>query len=451
MSGSSGAAKDFAAAAAAESDAALEFVCPYTKKKFRSRSTYESYLRSKKYLQLVAKAQASSPPLEATGAQRTKSQSEQEFASERVTDDIENDAAGRAGPATQQPVAPGARDSAGADQEAEATGNGGGSDEDDDGWEDEDDGPWVPQWSRSLFDGHVSASFEANVSYMRRHHSFIVPFADRLAEPRRLFAYLQEKVERRGVCLCCQRAFGSAEACRSHMRDKAHCRVDCESAAGAQELRPFYFGGLPGLHARGGVSAMRTGSARRGTRAGASSEGDAGDGGDGGDGDADADDASAAGGGGTAADAFELVLADGRRLGHRSLRTYYRQKFAPAAQSWTLRLRQSQRALEAKLAVRAAARERYKLLLRGTAVAKGLHSKALAAQFVFKASFADNKHARALQHHGYGGFGGGAHYTMAGSKQFQRGVRIKGVVSRHSKQAAKRNGLKMRQQAARRD
>ena len=449
MSGSSGAAKDFAAAAAAESDAALEFVCPYTKKKFRSRSTYESYLRSKKYLQLVAKAQASSPPLEATGAQRTNSQSEQEFASERVTDGIENDAAGRAGPATQQPVAPGARDSAGADEEA--TGNGGGSDEDDDGWEDEDDGPWVPQWSRSLFDGHASASFEANVSYMRRHHSFIVPFADRLAEPRRLFAYLQEKVERRGVCLCCQRAFGSAEACRSHMRDKAHCRVDCESAAGAQELRPFYFGGLPGLHARGGVSAMRTGSARRGTRAGASSEGDAGDGGDGGDGDADADDASAAGGGGTAADAFELVLADGRRLGHRSLRTYYRQKFAPAAQSWTLRLRQSQRALEAKLAVRAAARERYKLLLRGTAVAKGLHSKALAAQFVFKASFADNKHARALQHHGYGGFGGGAHYTMAGSKQFQRGVRIKGVVSRHSKQAAKRNGLKMRQQAARRD
>jgi pre-60S factor REI1 len=156
-------------------------------------------------------------------------------------------------------------------------------------------------------------------------------------------------------------------------------------------------------------------------------------------------------GGGAAADAFELVLADGRRLGHRSLRTYYRQKFAPAAQSWTLRLRQSQRVLEAKLAVRAAARERYKLLLRGTAVAKGLHSKALAAQFVFKASFADNKHARALQHHGYGGFGGGAHYTMAGSKQFQRGVRIKGVVSRHSKQAAKRNGLKMRQQAARRD
>ena len=37
----------------------------------------------------------------------------------------------------------------------------------------------------------------------------------------------------------------------------------------------------------------------------------------------------------------------------------------------------------------------------------------------------------------YGGFGGGAHYTMAGSKQFQKGVRVKGVVSRHSVQGAR--------------
>ena len=66
---------------------------------------------------------------------------------------------------------------------------------------------------------------------------------------------------------------------------------------------------------------------------------------------------------------------------------------------------------------------------------------------MFKASFADNKHARALTHHGYGGFGGGAHYTMAGSKQFQKGVRVKGVVSRHSVQGA-RTGAARRSKAA---
>ena len=64
-------------------------------------------------------------------------------------------------------------------------------------------------------------------------------------------------------------------------------------------------------------------------------------------------------------------------------------------------------------------------------------SKAIASAYLHKADFADNKHARAITHHGYGGFGGGAHYTMAGSRQFQKGVRVKGVVSRHSKQGAR--------------
>ena len=48
----------------------------------------------------------------------------------------------------------------------------------------------------------------------------------------------------------------------------------------------------------------------------------------------------------------------------------------------------------------------------------------------FKEDFADNKHARALQHHGYGGYGGGAHFTMSGSRQFHKGVRVKGVILR---------------------
>jgi len=39
--------------------------------------------------------------------------------------------------------------------------------------------------------------------------------------------------------------------------------------------------------------------------------------------------------------------------------------------------------------------------------------------------------------HHWGAGGGGSHYHTAGSKQFQKGVRIKGVISRHSKQGAK--------------
>mmetsp|Transcript_6138 Transcript_6138/g.15140 ORF Transcript_6138/g.15140 Transcript_6138/m.15140 type:complete len:89 (+) Transcript_6138:2-268(+) len=63
-------------------------------------------------------------------------------------------------------------------------------------------------------------------------------------------------------------------------------------------------------------------------------------------------------------------------------------------------------------------------------------SKALPAQYQHKADTTHDKTASAVRHHT------GSHYHMAGSVQFQRGVRVKGVVSRHSKQAAVRNGKK---------
>jgi hypothetical protein len=53
----------------------------------------------------------------------------------------------------------------------------------------------------------------------------------------------------------------------------------------------------------------------------------------------------------------------------------------------------------------------------------------------FKEDCADNEHARALQHHGYGGYGGGAHFTMSGSRQFHKGVRIKGIAQRKAGKA----------------
>ena len=61
-------------------------------------------------------------------------------------------------------------------------------------------------------------------------------------------------------------------------------------------------------------------------------------------------------------------------------------------------------------------------------------SKAVASTFYHQIAPAHDAYAAANVHHT------GSHYVMAGSKQFQKGVRVKGVVSRHSKQAAKRNG-----------
>lgn len=69
----------------------------------------------------------------------------------------------------------------------------------------------------------------------------------------------------------------------------------------------------------------------------------------------------------------------------------------------------------------------------------GNSSKALPSQFVHQPSPADNAAARAIVHHT------GSHYHMAGGVQFQRGVRVKGVVSRHSKQGAKLQAARMAQ------
>jgi hypothetical protein len=84
---------------------------------------------------------------------------------------------------------------------------------------------------------------------------------------------------------------------------------------------------------------------------------------------------------------------------------------------------------------------------------EGVGSKALPAQYHFKEAPAFDLRMAQNRHHT------GSHYVMAGnnnyfafhitphiiimagSKQFQRGVRVKGVVSRHSKQAALRNGI----------
>ena len=62
--------------------------------------------------------------------------------------------------------------------------------------------------------------------------------------------------------------------------------------------------------------------------------------------------------------------------------------------------------------------------------AKG-NSKSLPANFVHKKKEADNKRARANVHHG------NAHYNFSGSKQFQKGVRVKGIVQRKAKGGGK--------------
>ena len=240
---------------------------------------------------------------------------------------------------------------------------------------------------------------------MQTTHSFFVPELAYLTDAKGLFACLQEKVCRDHICIACDRAFGSLEACRKHMRDKSHCRIDLDSAEALEELGGFY--DLARLRDRFGSSAFANGAFV--DRSG------------------------------------EVVLRNGTRPGHRCLQPFYKQKFRSEDTRLAVQLNRTEQRqrpatasdhLGGRLALREEAKRRNGVLVRSAAVTRGT-SKAIASTFIFKADVADNKHARALQHHGYGGFGGGAHYTMAGSKQFQKGVRVKGVISRHSVQGAR--------------
>ena len=301
----------------------------------------------------------------------------------------------------------------------------------------------------SLFDAHVSETVAENLEYMRRAHGFVVPYANSLADPEGFVAYLRKKIVRRRQCLFCRRRFATLEGVRGHMRDAGHVRVRFEppavfrgnplfdeaiARANADGYRPEYaefydFGDAPSHATKRETDDVRSDDDDSSSPS------------------AGLFDARGVGGG------LELVLRDSRgrtkQLGHRSFRRYYKQKFR---NDYVARgcAADERRVAAAAPAARLAERERNKqtnaIATRSMRYALRGSSKALAAQFTTKAQFADNAARRAVVHH-WGAGGGGSHYHTAGSKQFLKGVRVKGVVSRHSKQGAKMQAARV--QAAR--
>ena len=218
------------------------YVCAYTNKQFKSQAAYDNYLKSKKYKQLVAQAakaeSARTAAADAAGPSEPTGGAADAAEPPTAADTVTAAAAAAADDPPPPPPppprpAPAREDGAVVDAADDSDGSSGWEDAD----SDDDDGPWVANECESLFDGHESASFEANAAYMRRYHSFFVPYLDELRDARGLFGYFHEKVCRRHTCLFCGRSFGDVRACREHMRAKAHRRFDFERDAGA---RAFY-------------------------------------------------------------------------------------------------------------------------------------------------------------------------------------------------------------------
>ncbi|WVF70105.1 hypothetical protein IAT40_004893 [Kwoniella sp. CBS 6097] len=159
-----------------------------------------------------------------------------------------------------------------------------------------------------LFCSTSNSTTEENVTHMSKAHSFFIPDQDILVDVRGLLSYLGEKVAIGNLCLFCPnggREFGSLEAVRKHMRDKAHCKLAYDSEEDRAELADFYDYG-------GDVSESEWEDL---------------------DGDMEEDsridnalDTQHQRPMSLAPDGLSLMLPSGRTLGHRSLRIYYSQR-----------------------------------------------------------------------------------------------------------------------------
>lgn len=66
------------------------------------------------------------------------------------------------------------------------------------------------------------------------------------------------------MCLCCQRQFRTAQACRQHMIDKSHCKVKYEDQEDIDEFEDFYdFSSSYAKATRGGTGASSSTSSAR--------------------------------------------------------------------------------------------------------------------------------------------------------------------------------------------
>lgn len=93
---------------------------------------------------------------------------------------------------------------------------------------------------KSLFDNHKSEDAHGALEYMQRTYSFFLPDAEYIADLDGMVEYLHQKVGLGRTCLYCQRTFRSAAACRQHMVDTSHCKIKYDDQNDMDEFGDFY-------------------------------------------------------------------------------------------------------------------------------------------------------------------------------------------------------------------
>lgn len=92
----------------------------------------------------------------------------------------------------------------------------------------------------SIFDNKTFDTTEECVEYMGVTFGFFIPDIEYLVELDSMINYLNEKVKIGNVCLYCQRMFRTYRSCQNHMISKSHCKIYYEEGIDAEEFEDFY-------------------------------------------------------------------------------------------------------------------------------------------------------------------------------------------------------------------
>jgi pre-60S factor REI1 len=92
----------------------------------------------------------------------------------------------------------------------------------------------------SLFDSRRFDTVEECLAHMSRSYGFYIPDEKYVVDMSELLEYLGGKIKAGGMCLFCNRQFRSAYACQNHMKDMGHCKVAYQEDDDIEELEDFY-------------------------------------------------------------------------------------------------------------------------------------------------------------------------------------------------------------------
>ena len=153
----------------------------------------------------------------------------------------------------------------------------------------------------SIFDDKEFETVDDCIQHMATNFGFFLPDVEYLCDLDGLLCYLGEKVKLGGYCLYCQKIFTPGKPCQQHMVSKSHCKLRYEDGVDLEEFEEFY-----------DFSSSYEEAEEEGEEVEVDENGDVVE------------------KGVSVASTGELVLADGRILGHRDFRVYYKQYYRPA-------------------------------------------------------------------------------------------------------------------------